>query len=249
MAEAGFEPSYFAELARIEPESFWFRARNRLLVSAFRRHFRSATSLFDVGCGDGFVLAAFQNAFPELRLGGAELFAEGLELARRRLPDAELIQVDARSLPYEEEWDVAGCFDVLEHVEEDERVLAKVHRALRPRGGLLLLVPQHRWLWSDADRIAHHIRRYSRRELVAKLRAAKFELLSATSFVSLLLPALALGRLRRLRPEDVARQLRPPKPVNAALERVLDFERFLIEGGLSLPIGGSLLVAARKMPA
>ena len=214
----------------------------------FRRHFGSARSLFEVGCGDGFVLTAFRDAFPWLRLAGGELFVEGLELAARRVPDAQLIQVDARRLPYTSEWDAIGCFDVLEHVENDGLVLAEIHRALRPGGGLLVHVPQHAWLWGEADRIAHHVRRYTRRELEAKLRAAGFELLAATSFVSLLLPLLAAGRLRRrLRPEDLGRQLVPPRPVNAALEAVLGLERRLVERGVSLPFGGSLLVAARRL--
>lgn len=243
-----YESEFFAELARIEPESFWFRARNRLLVSVFGRHFGSARSLFEVGCGSGFVLAGFREAFPGLELAGGELFLEGLELARQRLPDVELLRLDAQNLPYEAEWDAIGCFDVLEHVEDDAAVLSEIRRALRPGGGLLLQVPQHRRLWGEADRIAHHVRRYSRAELAEKLVAAGFEVVAATSFVALLLPLLVAGRVRRgLTPEDLGRQLRPPRPVNVALERVLDLERRLIERGVSLPFGGSLLVAARKM--
>jgi SAM-dependent methyltransferase len=212
-----------------------------------RKHFASARSLLEVGCGDGFVLAGLRDAFPEMRLGGVELFAEGIEIAARRVPDAELIQADARSLPYDGEWDVVGCFDVLEHVDEDRKVLDEIHRALRPGGGLLVHVPQHRWLWGEADRISHHVRRYGRTELEGKLQAAGFGIVAASSFVSLLLPFLALGRFRRrLTPQDLARQLAPPRPLNEALERVLGLEQALIERGVSLPAGGSLLIAARR---
>jgi SAM-dependent methyltransferase len=212
-----------------------------------RKHFASARSLLEVGCGDGFVLAGLRDAFPAMRLGGAELFVEGLEIAARRVPDAELIQADARSLPYDAEWDVVGCFDVLEHVEEDTKVLEEIHRALRPGGGLLVHVPQHGWLWGEADRLSHHVRRYERRELERKLEAAGFRIVAASSFVSFLLPLLALGRFRRrLSLQDLARQLVPPRPLNEALERVLGLEQALIERGVSLPAGGSLLIAARR---
>ena len=108
-------------------------------------------------------------------------------------------------------------------------------------------MPQHRWLWGEADRLSHHVRRYERRELEQKLDAAGFRIVAASSFVSFLLPLLALGRFRRrLSAHDLARQLVPPRPVNEALERVLGLEQALIERGVSLPAGGSLVIAARR---
>jgi SAM-dependent methyltransferase len=106
---------------------------------------------------NGFVLEAIRSAFPRLRLVGSELFPEGLDYARRRLHDVELLQLDARALPFENAFDVVGAFGVLEHIEEDERVLGEMRRAARR--GIVLLVPQHPRLWSDADTIGHHVRR------------------------------------------------------------------------------------------
>src|SRR5712691_5191111 len=91
---SGFDPALSAYLAELEPRSFWFRARNRLIVSAVRRYFPQARTLLEVGCGTGFVLAALQQAFPGLHLTGSELFREGLEIAQRRLPEVELIELD-----------------------------------------------------------------------------------------------------------------------------------------------------------
>ena len=105
------------------------------------------------------------------------------------MPDAELLEVDARRLPFEAEFDVVGAFDVLEHIEEDERALIEMHAALRPGGGLVVTVPQHPALWSAVDEYSRHVRRYRRSELLTKLRDSGFEVIHWTSFVSLLLPA------------------------------------------------------------
>jgi SAM-dependent methyltransferase len=245
---SGYDAALYEVIAEAEPRSFWFRARNRLIVSTLRRHFPSAQSLLEVGCGTGFVLSALREAFPELRLVGVELFAEGLEVARRRLPDVELVQVDAARMPYEEEFDVVGAFDVLEHVEDDVAALQAIRKAMRPAGGAVLLVPQHPRLWSRMDNLAGHARRYTRRELLRKVRAAGLEPVEATSFVSTLLPAMVVSRaVRRLlrRPYDPVAELRPAG-FNRFFERVLDGERRLIERGVSLPVGGSLLVVARR---
>ena len=245
---AGYDPGLYEAIARAEPESFWFRARNRLIVSTVRRRFPGARSLLEVGCGTGFVLAGLHDAFPSLRLVGSELFEDGLQLARRRVPDAELVRLDALDMPFADEFDVVGAFDVLEHVDDDERALAGMRRALRPGGGLLLLVPQHPRLWSDMDTVARHVRRYTRRELAAKVGRAGFEVEEVSSFVSALLPAMVLSRaVRRVlrRRYDPIAELRPG-PLNGLFERVLDGERRLIERGVSLPVGGSLLLAARR---
>jgi len=244
----GYDAHAFERLAAVEERSFWFRSRNRLIVSMLRRFFPDVHSLLEVGCGTGFVLAAIADAFPHLRLTGTELFAEGLEIARRRLPPhVELVQADARGLPHREPVDVVGAFDVLEHIEQDEAVLERIRDAVTPGGGLLLTVPQHPRLWSAADAFAHHARRYTRRELERKVRRAGFDVVHSTSFVTALLPAMVAARAaQRLssRPVDPLADLEPGR-LNDLFERVLEGERRLIERRLSLPVGGSLLVVAR----
>ncbi len=176
---------------------------------------------------------------------GATSTKKGWSFARQRLPDVEFARLDARALPYHDEFDVVGAFDVLEHVEDDSLILENVWRALRPGGGTILLVPQHPRLWSEADVMANHVRRYVRRDLVAKVRAAGFDPVRVTSFVTTLLPAMAVSRRG---PYDPIRALVPGR-LNRIFEAMLDAERKLIERGISLPVGGSLLVIGRKPPA
>ncbi len=39
---------------------------------------------------------------------------EGLKYAKQRVPGAEFIQMDATEMPFENEFDAIGAFDVLE---------------------------------------------------------------------------------------------------------------------------------------
>jgi len=249
--EAGFSPDYFAELFQQEIGNYWFRSRNRLLIQVLQRFFPNASSLLEIGCGTGFVLLGFKQAFPHLQLYGSELFSEGLVFANQRLPGVTLLQMDARCIPYEMEFDVIGAFDVLEHIQEDEGVLSQMFHAVRPGGGILVTVPQHRFLWSVVDKHAFHKRRYSRRELVDKVERAGFHVIRTTSFVSLLLPFLLLSRLKR----HITRANFNPlaeynisKTLNEWLEKVLDLERVAIGRGISFPAGGSLLLIAIRKP-
>lgn len=245
----GMNAEDFQQLQALEAGHFWFRSRNRLLQWAFGRYFAGATSFLEIGCGTGFVLSGLREKFPALRLAGSEIYASGLRFAVKRLPGVNLFQIDARRLPFELEFDVIGAFDVLEHIQEDELVLAGLSRAIRPGGGLMLTVPQHWFLWSSVDEYACHKRRYTRTELVGKVRRAGFDVMKVTSFVSLLLPILLLSRWKRNRPGgsfDPLAEFKIGPHTNRILEAILGFERALITAGISFPAGGSLLLVARK---
>ena len=148
---SGYKGEYFAPLAAVEAGNFWFEARNRVIVHALRRYFPHMRSFLEIGCGTGFVLQAVHAAFPQAAISGAEYYAQGLQFAQSRVPDAAFYQLDARAMPFEAEFDVIGAFDVIEHIKEDEQVLSQMFQAITPGGGIALTVPQHRWLWSVAD--------------------------------------------------------------------------------------------------
>jgi SAM-dependent methyltransferase len=246
--EGGYDAEIFEELAALEDQSFWFRARNRLLVRLTRQISRPGDHFLEIGCGTGYVLQALARECG-LAVTGSELFDEGLEFARQRVPEAEFSALDAREMPYREEFDLAGAFDVLEHIDDDVGVLHGLRTALRPDGHLLITVPQHRWLWSDADDYAHHVRRYRRPEMLERVEGAGFEVLRVSSFVTSLLPLMLASRLRRQSKGsyDLAAELVPPQPLNRSLEWMLDREVDLIARGVSLPAGGSLVVVARRI--
>ncbi len=246
----GYDDRYFAELFRLESGNYWFRARNALLTWALRKYFPQARDYLEIGCGTGYVLAGVAAARPELKLHASEISSRGLPFAASRVPRAALFQMDARAIPYVEHFDIIGMFDVLEHIEEDERVLAQARRALKPGGGLIVTVPQHRFLWSRYDEHAHHVRRYAAAEIAEKVTAAGFKIVMTTSFVSLLLPLMALSRLARPAPRsgyDVLADLKVGAFTNAVLESALAFERFMIRCGVRFPAGGSRLLLAQKV--
>jgi SAM-dependent methyltransferase len=247
--QGSYDAELFTILERVEPGSFWFRSRNRLIVWAMRRFFPEVSRFLEVGCGTGFVLAGIRRALPDLGLMGSELYTEGLAIARRRLPGVPLVQMDAPDIRFAGAFGVVGAFDVLEHIEADETVLQELGAAVLPRGGLLVTVPQHPRLWSAADDFAGHLRRYTRRELLAKARRAGWEPVRVTSFVSLPLPLFALSRMIGARSRatyEFEREFALPRALDRSLEGLMTAERAVINLGIPLRVGASLLLVARK---
>lgn len=246
----GFKSDYFIDLAELEEANFWFKSRNQLILWALKKYCPNFHSFLEVGCGTGFVLSGVSKSFPNAELTGSEIYIEGLGFASKRLPTTNFMQMDARDIPFVDEFDVVGIFDVLEHIEEDKSVLQQVHQALKTEGYMVLTVPQHKWLWSAADEYACHVRRYTATEIHSKLSAAGFNIIRSTSFVSALLPAMMLSRLSQKQTSegqfDPRSELNIFAWLNSLFLTLLSGELKLIKKGFNLPFGGTRLVVARK---
>ena len=247
----GFKAAFFAELACLEDENFWFRSRNRLIIWALGKYCREFCSFLEIGCGIGYVLSGIVKAYPNAQLHGSEILIAGLDFATAREPTIDFMQMDARNIPFIDEFDAIGVFDVLEHIKEDEQVLEQIHGALKPRGVMLLTVPQHFWLWSHVDNYACHVRRYSANELHEKVKIAGFEIIRSTSFIASLLPVMLVSRLMKkrtpIKAADAMDEFRIQPWLNRLFEIILNFETAIIQYGTNFPLGGSRLIVARKM--
>lgn len=72
-------------------------------------------------------------------------------------------------------FDSIVCLNVLEHVEFDKKALLNIHKLLKPSGKLILLVPAHKFLYSDFDRKLGHFRRYEKNEINELLLEVGFQ--------------------------------------------------------------------------
>lgn len=245
---SGFDPKVFDELSRLEGGHFWFVSRNQLIVGLVNKFFPTARRFLEIGCGTGFVLRALAGARNWERLAGSELHPAGLAYARKRLPEVELVQMDARDIPAMGAFDLTGAFDVIEHIAEDEAVLRNLRAATVTGGGTIVAVPQHPWLWSRADEIAHHQRRYRRGELEEKLSRNGFQVVFSSSFTALLLPLMAASRLRRdKRSDEDVYEFKVNPAINRVLLKTLYAEVRMTLAGVRWPAGGSRVVVARAI--
>ena len=137
----------------------------------------------------------------------------------------------------DERLDTVVCLNVLEHVKDDALALRSLHRVLEPGGRLVLLVPAVRALYGSLDRALEHHRRYSRDELLGKLRDAGFEI-EKSWFFNLLGVAGWYFNSRVLK-----RVTFPPMQL-ALYDRLVPI--FRLESRFRLPVGMSLIAIARK---
>ncbi len=249
----GFPPEHFDRLAELEENNYWFKVRNLILVHLSKKICGADENkkFLEIGCGTGYVGKTLRKIYKNYV--GSEIYLQGLKNAQKRLPDVQLIQLDATQMPFQNEFDVIGAFDVIEHIQEDEKVMQNVYHSLKPNGYFIITVPQYQFLWSYLDDYAKHKRRYSRKELTEKLKRNGFEIVYKTSFVFTLFPLVCLSRLlsknkpiEKVTLKDIEAEFLIPNWVNKCFYWILKIDYYLIKLQISLPFGSSLITIARK---
>jgi SAM-dependent methyltransferase len=258
--QATYTAEQFAPLFAAEDRHFWFRSRNQCLEAALRSvpDFTSIREVLEVGCGTGVVLAQLQRLFPNGRIIGMDLFDEGLKFARQRFKGT-LIQGDVFQYSFDRSFDLIGAFDVIEHLDEDEKILRRFYEQLRPGGHLIITVPAHQGLWSYFDEVAHHRRRYAVADLERKLADAGFSRIYVTQFMSALFPLMWIKRrllgekATKLSEADAHRRqaavesdLKINPLINWFMDLLLWPEAFFVSRHWRIPLGTSLMALATR---
>jgi SAM-dependent methyltransferase len=233
-------------LASFEEWYWWHRGRRDMVCRILRRYAPPHARILDVGCGTGATTAAL------LRFGDVSGFDMGL--AGLRHAQARGLSVacgSAENLPAgDASFDVVVALDVLEHLDDDRRALAEILRVLRPGGILLATVPAYAFLWSSHDEALGHMRRYRRRQLVATLERAGFEIDFCSYVMASILPAAVVVRLyeRWVRHGSAQREsgyVRVPALLNSLLAWITSSGSLLLPW-IRLPFGLSLAVVAHR---
>lgn len=163
-------------------------------------------TLLDFGCGTGAQTLLFVDDFD--RVIGADVDEASIRTFQRAIDERQLrsrveaIAYDGATLPLPDAAvDFVISFEVLEHVLDETRALAELHRVMKPGAWLAMSVPNRWWIfethgaalpllkWNRVpffswlpkpihDRWAR-ARIYSRREIVGKLAGAGFDIRDA----------------------------------------------------------------------
>jgi len=222
-------------MADLEDNHWWFRERRHIIAKAITG--LAPSTALDIGAGAGGNTRVLEAA--GWHATALEFSDAGVQLARER--GLDVVQGDARDIPFpDDHFGLVVAYDVLEHIEEDDKVVAEIARVVRPGGRVLIAVPADPRLWSAHDEAIGHVRRYTRPELVALFEGPRFRINDVRSWNVLLRPVVAR---RRKRIED--NDLTPvPKVVNAALSLIIKAERHLPVrnvGGVSLLLDATVV--------
>ena len=170
----GIPADYYARIHQFEQDHFWYRGIRRITAAMLGEALsRPGGRILDAGCGTGgFLRWALDNG-SFASAAGIDIGSKAVELARERVPEADLRVGPLRSLPFPDAaFDLVVTHDVLQHVPEDDvaESLRELRRVLADGGLLFVRTNGSKTFRREQD----DWRAYDRATLVAELEAAGF---------------------------------------------------------------------------
>jgi ubiquinone/menaquinone biosynthesis C-methylase UbiE len=142
--------------------------------------------VLEVGCGTGNLTALL---LAERKVIASDVNSNYLRTVRDRFGNHSnlkgMVLWDLEQTPPENlraSIDTIVASNVLEHMKDDDAVLERFYHLLPIGGNVVLVVPALRVLYNSLDKGLGHFRRYSKGELIQKLKRNRFTLCHLTYF-------------------------------------------------------------------
>lgn len=137
-----------------------------------------AAQVLDIGSGQGDLMVKLRPLLPQAKLLGFELSPSGVEISRKKMPDAAFLVADLFQPPAELQayagWATdAVCSEVLEHVDSPAAFLRAARPYLADDARIIVTVPGGPM--SDFDRHIGHRQHFTRDLISSVLQEAGFK--------------------------------------------------------------------------
>jgi SAM-dependent methyltransferase len=186
-----------ADAGRDHPIDLASRGR---AVAEVAGHIPADGVVLDVGCSSGWLLSDLRRELPRALVLGADFVAGPLRQLAKTDPTQPLLQLDLTRSPLPDAClDAIVALNVLEHIEDDARAVAEMHRMLKPGGVAVIEVPAGPGLYDVFDKVLMHHRRYTRDGATSLFTRAGFTVERASHLGFFVYPAFAAVKLRNKR--------------------------------------------------
>jgi len=178
-------------------DHFWIRRRFEVTRRLADGVIRSSVRLGEIGCGNGLLQKDVEDCYDK-PVAGFELNQLALNNNISGKSPLYCYDINQRNPGFHSHFDLIFLFDVLEHIDDESGFLQSVRFHLAESGSLLINVPAHQRLYSDYDRAAGHVRRYSARQLKSVVEQNGFRVRALTYWGLPLVPLLLLRKAMSL---------------------------------------------------
>jgi|LakMenEpi03Aug12_release.lakeMendotaPanAssembly.Ray.scaffolds.fasta_scaffold623607_1 SAM-dependent methyltransferase len=209
---------------------------NNFIVSSFIKHLSvPGKNILDFGAGMGTLAIIWSNLEKSAKITCFELDQHLLRFIRQRG-----LMISSR-LDLEPIFDYVYTSNVLEHIEHDNDTLAQIHNVLMPNGKIGIFVPANKFIYSHIDKKLEHFRRYSKKELISKVRSNGFTVENCYYVDSLGVFAWLILKIFKIKFDSSGSKLLP------IYDRLIwPISKFLDNLGLKYVFGKNLLLLASK---
>jgi len=206
-------------------DHFWIRRRFAVMKRLADSLIRGSREIAEIGCGNGLLQKNIEDHY-QRSVVGFDLNEIALRKNVSRISPLYCYDIFEKRPEFRARFDLLILFDVLEHIEDESRFLQCVKYYLAESGTLLVNVPAIQWLFSDYDRAAGHVRRYSLNQLTRVAQQNGYDIQNATYWGLPLFPLLLLRKALNLEVSNGSAGFDPGSSLmNGLLAGLSRFER------------------------
>lgn len=224
---------------------WWLNGKYKLILNLayFYLTFGNCKKILDAGCGTGNLLVRLDK---RNKLIGSDYSLEALSFAKKR-GETKLFCCNSVDLPIKDEiFDIVFAIDVIEHIEDHEKVISEIHRILVPGGHLILTVPAFSSLWGKHDEIFGHLRRYKVSEIRNLLDRSHFFIKKLSYFQMVFyIPLFLMRKIKRIIRSTADDFQELPVWLNTLLTWIVYGEVWLLKK-FNLPFGATIINISMK---
>ena len=146
-------------------DHFWIKRRFEVMTQLAGAAVANCKHAAEIGCGNGLLQREVEDRY-HVDVTGFDLNELALLKNVSRHSPIYCYDIHQREPMFESRFDLLFMFDVLEHIDAENEFLQSAKFHLKPSGKLLINVPAHSFFYSDYDRAAGHVRRYTADQLI-----------------------------------------------------------------------------------
>jgi SAM-dependent methyltransferase len=222
-------------------DHFWMQWRHRILLRTIKRAGTPLRRALEIGCGHGVARDMLERDLG-ITVDGCDLNRTALEMAKPGKGKLFIYNILDQEPSLLGRYDAVFLLDVIEHINDDAAFLTAALRHLRPGGLVAVNVPASMLFFSEYDRAAGHVRRYSAGSLAKLLRRCGVQVEAIHRWGLLMVPLLLVRKL-------VLRRAKTAAAIRAGFVPPNGMSRLLLHGmknietalPFSMPLGTSIL--------
>ncbi len=170
----------------------WELARLKILKYFIRKTVKDPHQIADIGSGDAFIATGIATKYKEATVTAVDINYEEtlLTLIQKEKPSNLFFSKEVITLDTEKSIDAIVLMDVLEHIEDPEKLLQQLlsFRAVNQHTRFIITVPAYQQLFSEHDKNLGHFKRYNLSELNNLLAPLSLKIIHSGYCFNMLLP-------------------------------------------------------------
>lgn len=202
----------------IDPEVHWYYQSKRLPLFAYAKKLLKSgkkLTIVDVGSGSGFFAISLEREFPD---GIAKVYLVDINYTAEEIAATKGAKIEKTlRIPDKIENGLVILMDVLEHLEDDLKMLKEIKQAcVGNSNNFFITVPAFYSLWSGHDVYLGHYRRYKIATLNKVLHEAGYDIENTYYLYGSLFPMVwAARKLDNMKKkEEATSNMKPFSPLS-----------------------------------